>query len=265
MPTSPAAAATPTQEHRWLTLLFDCGALTADEQARARAAAIQFVQTRMQPSDVVSVMQASVGPVRVLQDFTNDKGLLETVISSIGAPDSSTFGSRLAFLEQAARMLGALPGKKALLYFAGAGQELEIQDQVQVQRAIETAQAAGVAFYMIDVRGAAFEGHGDAALQAALIPALPRRHAEIRTHPAGDQQGLFVPLDGLSGTVDIICEVRGPHDTVAANLRDAIQAGSTPVRGYSFSLGAGSYTTHLVVREQSTGSQFAETISFEVK
>jgi beta-lactamase regulating signal transducer with metallopeptidase domain len=274
--TTLAPAATPAQAHRWLTLLFDCGALTAEEQARARAAATQFVQTRLQPTDMLSVMQASAGSVRVLQDFTNDEKLLEAAISSVDAPESSSFGSRLVFLERAASMLGALPGKKALLYFAGARQDLEVKDQVQVQRAIQTAQAADVAFYMIDVRSAApsadaaapvqvFEGHSHAALQAAMIPALPGRHAEIRTHPAGGQQGLFVPLDGLSGTVDIACEVRGPGDTVAANLRDAVQAGSTPARGFFFTLGAGFYTAHLVVRERSTGRQFAETISFEVK
>src|SRR5262249_35820767 len=88
----PLTAATPPDPQptgqRTLAMLFDCGAMTAEEQARARGAAIQFVKSNLQPRDVVSVMQASTGPVRVLQDFTNDKSLLETAISSVGAPEA---------------------------------------------------------------------------------------------------------------------------------------------------------------------------------
>src|SRR5262249_59899548 len=110
--------------------------------ARARGAAIQFVKSNLQPRDVVSVMQASTGPVRVLQDFTNDKSLLETAISSVGAPEApSPSGSQLALLQQTAALLGALPGKKALIYFAGTRQYLEMKDEAQVKSAIQVALA----------------------------------------------------------------------------------------------------------------------------
>jgi VWFA-related protein len=311
-----STTATAPLDHRMLTLLFDCGAMTSDEQARARQAAIQYVQARMQPTDLLSVMMASEGKLKVVQDFTGDKALLASVLSQLGGQGDSSGASRLATLEQAARMLGAIPGKKALLYFSDGTPQPGPDDQAQLQRAIGAAVAANVAFYAIDARGVlavpsdtwpqqpieqaranvgsastraplvtytgtpavastltqAFDGQRTTPVNAAIIAGLPGRHAEFQTYPAGERQVLTVPLVELSGRIDIVAEIRkapGSGDTpVVANLRDFVTIREPRTSGMyeaKFALGAGSYTASLLVRENATGRQFAETISFEVK
>jgi beta-lactamase regulating signal transducer with metallopeptidase domain len=144
-----------TDGHRLLTLLFDGGSMTPDEQSRAREAATQFVQARLEPADLVSVMVATNGKLAVAQDFTADRALLTSAIAGAGASAESSVASRLATLEQAARMLGVMPGKKALVYFSsGMPQQLGSDYQAQVRHAIEAAKASNVAFYPVDVRGA---------------------------------------------------------------------------------------------------------------
>jgi len=140
-------------DRRLLTLMFDCGAMNSDEQQRARQAAIEFVRTKLQPNDVLSIMQASHGKLMVVQDYTNNSALLESAIASVGAQGESSLDSRLATLEQAARMLGAMPGKKALIYFSPGTVTNVPEYQDQLNRAVQAAVDANVAFYAIDVRG----------------------------------------------------------------------------------------------------------------
>jgi hypothetical protein len=149
-----STTATAPLDHRMLTLLFDCGAMTSDEQARARQLAIQFVQNRMEPNDVMSVMMASEGTLKVVQDFTGDKALLASVLSQLGGHGESSDASRLANLETAARMLGAVSGKKMMLYFSsGAPLRGGSAEEAQIQRAIDAARVSNVAFFVIDVSG----------------------------------------------------------------------------------------------------------------
>jgi hypothetical protein len=105
-----------------------------------------------------------------------------------------------------------------------------------------------------------------------VVAGLPSRHAEFQIAPAAFGQTLVVPLDGLSGSVDIVAEVRSltgfGEGSVAANLRDSvnIRESRPPAQFNSrFTLTAGSYVAKVLVREQSTGRMFAETISFDVR
>jgi hypothetical protein len=109
------------------------------------------------------------------------------------------------------------------------------------------------------------------ALQTAIIAGLPSRHATVETYSAGERQLLKVPVDGLSGKIDIVSQIRrilpAEERQFTASLRDIVNHdGGLPgmYQGH-FTLPAGSYLLSLLVREQSTGRQFAETISFEVK
>jgi hypothetical protein len=76
-----------------------------------------------------------------------------------------------------------------------------------------------------------------------------------------------VPLDSLSGPVDVIGLIRTDSGKYAQNVRDYIRIKSAPAGPYtaSFMLDAGSYVCILVVREQATGRMYGETINFEVK
>jgi beta-lactamase regulating signal transducer with metallopeptidase domain len=253
--TAPAPA---SRDHRMLTLLMDFATMTPGLQDRARQAAIEFVQTRLQPDDLMSVMVATNGKLAVVQDFTSDKALLTSAIAGASASVESSVASQLATLEQAAQILGAIPGKKALIYFSS----VTFDDREGIQRAIQAAVASNVAFYAIDVGGmapgsiATFEGTG-----------FPGRHAEIRTYRSNYSTGLLIPLEGLSGPVDIQVVIRevaiAGEGQAVANLRDRVPAVQGLYRAY-FRVKPGAYVSTVVVTEQTTGRQLTETIRFEV-
>jgi beta-lactamase regulating signal transducer with metallopeptidase domain len=328
-PPTPAPATAP-QAERMLAMLFDCGSMTPDDQERARQAAIQFVQTKMQAGDLMTVMIATSGKLAVAQDFTADQASLIAAISGAGTSISSSGQSQLATLEQAARMLGAVPGKKMLLYFSSGGVPQGSVAQAQLQHAIDTGLLSNVAFYPIDTRGVALgmkgaamnrtyarygkpdqiedRGSGEIIWRYNYLDAFHGRaefefpvgaskgpgavnilwpppvtfqgipetsplpsghHLEMRTYPAGEHQLLSVPLDDLTGKIDITGEVRRAADTSAtANVRDSVTIGerARPGMYYAFfTLDAGSYVANVQVREQATGRTFTETIRFEVK
>ncbi|HYW46247.1 MAG TPA: M56 family metallopeptidase [Bryobacteraceae bacterium] len=153
-----AAATDRYQDRRLLAMLFDLGALTSDEQSRARQSALDFVQNRMKAADIVAVMAADDGKVTVVQDFTDDRAVLESAILKLGAGGGSSSvsgpGLSLSSIDMAARLLGALPGKKSLMYFR-SGIERPAAGDAEVQGVIETAQKANVALFLIDVRATA--------------------------------------------------------------------------------------------------------------
>ncbi len=78
----------------------------------------------------------------------------------------------------------------------------------------------------------------------APIAGLPGRHASFQIFPGG-YRALAVPLDSLTGTVDIAAQIRTRPDNglpghMAAAVRDGVQA-SAGVYQVNFTLNAGSY------------------------
>jgi beta-lactamase regulating signal transducer with metallopeptidase domain len=377
---APQTAALPApqakQEGRQLvTMLFDLDSLTPAEQTRARQSALDFVQNKMQPANTVAIMGVDRGAVKVVQDFTGDKAVLQSAIRNLSGGDGSNAvpgaGPKLSSLETASRMLGMVSEKKLLIYFSSGTLKPIGSNQAALQNAIATAQQANVALYPIDVSGQSapasvsdgehnrrlayarekfgstssamartyirygppdqiedrgpgvqiwrynylenfhnrveFEfgpGTGPAAVRinwppplatyegapgadASLADALNREgrgrgaavttvavaglpgQASFQIYPAGELQSLSVPLDSLSGTIDILGQIKAATapDAAAqtvATVRDVVQAsaGSYQAR---FLLQAGSYVCGLIVKEQATGRMFGETIHFEVK
>ena len=99
---------------------------------------------------------------------------------------------------------------------------------------------------------------------------LPGRHASMATYPAGEVQTLSVPLDSLTGEVDITARIQmlpTPGMGAGAGMRALVSVDSNPSGVYqaNFLLQAGSYVCTLKVTEQATGQTYAETIDFEVK
>ncbi len=99
---------------------------------------------------------------------------------------------------------------------------------------------------------------------------LPGRHASMATHPAGEVQTLSVPLDSLTGEVDVTAQVEllpTPGRGAGAGLHAMVSVDSNPSGIYqaNFLLPAGSYVCTLKVTEQATRQTYAETIDFEVK
>ena len=169
------------KDRRLLALYFDMTAMPPAEQLRALAAAQKFIRTQMTPADLISIMRYSGGAVDVLQDFTDDRSRLLSIIETLivgegqgsaeSSEDASTSDTGAAFgqddsefnifntdrqlsaLQTAARMLGQLSEKKSLIYFAGGLRLNGVNNHAQLRATIEAAIRAGVSFWPIDARG----------------------------------------------------------------------------------------------------------------
>ena len=169
------------RERRLLALYFDMTAMGQADQLRALTAAQKFIRTQMTPADLMAIMKYSGAAVDVLQDFTDDRdrllSMVETLIvgegqgfdenpnDSSSADTGAAFGQddsefnifntdrQLAALQTAANMLGRLNEKKSLIYFASGLTLNGVDNQAQLHATINAAIRAGVSFWPIDARG----------------------------------------------------------------------------------------------------------------
>ncbi len=164
------------RDKRLLVMYFDMSAMPPADQLRALSAAEKFISKQIQPADLVAVMEFSSGAVKVLQDFTDDRELMRAAVDKLAAEaqgyedeDSADTGAafgqddgefnlfntdrQLAALQTAAKMLGNLNEKKALIYFASGMRLNGVDNQAQLRSTLNAAIRANVAFYPIDARG----------------------------------------------------------------------------------------------------------------
>jgi len=198
--TATAAPVIRYQDRRLVAMLFDYSTMQIPEQNRIQEAALKFIREQMKPADVVEIMYAGTGPLKIVQDFTTDKDRLEEVVKSfqIGAASElagvagnggdSTTGEdtgtafnadetefnifntdkQLATLESAAKMLAAFPEKKALLYFSSGISKSGFDNQASLEKAVNAAKRSNVNIYPIDARGlVASAPAGDASAAAS--------------------------------------------------------------------------------------------------
>jgi VWFA-related protein len=189
------APETAGKEHyknrRLLALYFDMSAMRPADQLRALTAAEQFLRTQMTTADLVSIMRYQGGSVDILQDFTDDRnkllsilqtliigegqGSAETIDDASSADTGAAFGQddsefnvfntdrQLSALQTAAKMLAPLSEKKSLIYFASGLRLNGIDNQAQLHATVDAAIKAGVSFWPIDARGLVAEAPlGDA-------------------------------------------------------------------------------------------------------
>ena len=170
------------QDRRLLVMFFDMTSMPIQDQIRAQTSALKFIKSQMTPSDLMAIMTFS-SDLKVLQDFTDDRDILNSTIKkltvgegsdlavdgSTGADNESDNGDaftaddtefnifntdrKLAALESAARMLGSLSEKKALVYFASGVTKTGADNEAQLRATINAAIRNNVAFYPIDARG----------------------------------------------------------------------------------------------------------------
>jgi VWFA-related protein len=167
------------RDRRLLALYFDMVSMPIPDQLRALEAAQKFIRTQMTPADLVAIMMFDNGSVRVLQDFTEDRERLLSIIETmaVGEDENATvtddssadtgaaFGQNdaefnifftdreLSALQTAATMLGKLNEKKALIYFASGLRLNGANNQAQLHATTNAAIKAGVQFWSIDARG----------------------------------------------------------------------------------------------------------------
>ncbi len=169
------------QNRRLMVLYFDMSAMPQADQMRAQAAAYKFITTQMAPPDLMAVMDYNGASVQVLQDFTNDRDKLLTVLTKLfigegqgldeltaddSAADTGTaFGEddsefnlfntdrQLSAIQTAVKMLGTLNEKKVMVYFASGLQLNGVDNQSQFQATTNAALKANVVIYSVDARG----------------------------------------------------------------------------------------------------------------
>jgi VWFA-related protein len=176
--TIPPAGDTRYRDRRLMVLYFDLTAMPPADQMRAYAAAQQFIDAQMQPSDLLAIMTFGGGAVRVKQDFTSERAALREVIQTLifgddkdgdGIPDNTDIGTafgqddaefsilntdrQLSALQTAATLLRALPEQKALIYFASGLRLNGVDNQAQLRATTNAAIRANVALHPIDARG----------------------------------------------------------------------------------------------------------------
>jgi VWFA-related protein len=170
------------RDRRLLVFFFDFSSMPTEDQFRAQAAALKFLDKQMTPSDLVSIMAFST-KLQVLQDFTDDREALRSIIkgfhlgegsdlaglAATGEDSTEDNGSaftaddtefnvfntdrKLSALESAAKMLASLPEKKAVIYFSSGVNKTGMENNSQLQATTNAAVKANVSFYPIDARG----------------------------------------------------------------------------------------------------------------
>ncbi|HWZ33391.1 MAG TPA: VWA domain-containing protein [Bryobacteraceae bacterium] len=168
------------RDRRLLAMYFDLTAMQVPDQLRALDAGRRFIRNQMTSSDLMAIMIYSGAAVQVVQDFTDDRtrllSILETMIvgedeNADTTNDASTADTGTAFgqddaefnifntdrqlsaLQTAATMLGRLNEKKSLIYFASGLRLNGVNNQAQLHATVNAAVRAGVSFFPIDARG----------------------------------------------------------------------------------------------------------------
>ncbi len=172
---------TKYHDKRLLALYFDMTAMPPPDQYRALDAAQKFIREKMTQADLMAIMMYQGSYVEVLQDFTDDRDKLQTVISTLivgegqgldettndaSASDTgAAFGQddsefnlfntdrQLSAIQTAAKMLGTLSEKKAMIVFASGITLNGLDNQAQLHAAINACIRSGVQLWPIDSRG----------------------------------------------------------------------------------------------------------------
>ena len=181
---------------RLLVFYFDFSSMGIPEQLRAQTAALEYLNKQITKDDLVAILFYA-STVQVLSDFTADRDVLGNIVRGLPIGEMSEMAGladtgddnnedtgaafvadetefnifntdqKLAALEQASRMLSALPEKKSLIYFASGVSKTGIDNQAQLEASINAAMKANVSIYPIDARGLMADPPGGGASKGA--------------------------------------------------------------------------------------------------
>jgi beta-lactamase regulating signal transducer with metallopeptidase domain len=228
----------------------------------------------------------------------DDQRRLEVIKARLGVLDAMTrIWERYGMPDQL--QASSDPRNQSLIwhynYLADFQSPVEFQSAPGGVRIVSPAPTAtyygqpGVSTALVESLNRESQSRGEPAA-ANAIAGLPGRHASVQIYPAKEYRMLSIPLDSLSGRVDVVAVVikrlsDGASGAVVANVRDtvleaspAIAPAETSPAGIAFAnavapgswqahltLDAGSYVCAVVVKERGTGRIYGETIDFEVK
>src|ERR1019366_7564116 len=198
-PKTTITSATPGKiqyhDKRLMVFFFDFSSMQVPDQLRAQDGALDYLKTHITKDDVVAVLFYA-STIQVLSDFTSDRDVLTRVIKGLPIGEASELAAladtgdengedtqaafvadetefnifstdqKLAAIEQAAKMLASFPEKKALVYFSGGVTRSGLDNEAQLQAAINAATKANLAIYSIDARGLTADPPGGGASKA---------------------------------------------------------------------------------------------------
>jgi VWFA-related protein len=170
-------------DHRLMVFFFDLSSMQPEDVDRAVDSAVDFVNKKMQPADLVALVSLDTG-LTMDQDFTADKTALLRGLSRYGgtegtgftaggttgstdgtADDTSSYAAddseyaalntdrELYAIESIAKSLERVDGRKSMLYFSGGLTRQGIENQASIRTATNEAVKANMAIYSVDTRG----------------------------------------------------------------------------------------------------------------
>src|SRR5579875_2044775 len=178
-------AADPKQlrDHRLIVMFFDLSTLQDDDTDRAVEAAQKYINTQMQPADLVALVSFSTA-LSLDQDFTADKQALLHGLAKYNGTDQTSFSNgnaggatngtsddastfvaddteynnlntdrELYAIRQVAQSLEKVEQRKSMLYFSGGLSRNGIENQASLRAATNEAAKANMAIYAVDARG----------------------------------------------------------------------------------------------------------------
>jgi VWFA-related protein len=180
------------RDRRLMLLFFDFSAMDPEQIDRAVDAAKKFVQSKMQPADLVAVVSLSAN-LRIDLDFTDDRVKLQAVLSAYTSGQGQGFGNgstgtsegaaetggsftaddtdyntfsadrKLLALQSLMMTLGKIPQKKSIVYFSNGITQNGLDNQSALRATTAAAVKANVSIYPMDIRGLqALPGGGEA-------------------------------------------------------------------------------------------------------
>ena len=185
------------RDRRLMLLFFDFSAMEEDEIDRAVDAGKKYVQSNMQPADMVALMSLATNLTLDL-DFTDDKNRILSKLSSYNSseaqgfengttgsaegtaetsgaytPDDTDYNTfsadrKLLALQSVMQAMGRIPQKKSLVYFSNGISQSGVDNQSALRAATAAAVRANVSIYPVDVRGLSAFPPGGQAQSASL-------------------------------------------------------------------------------------------------
>lgn len=195
--TSKSSEPVNVRDRRLMLLFFDFSAMQPEEIDRAVDSAQKFVQSQMQPADLIAIVTLDTD-LRISLDFTDDRKKVLAALAAFSSSegqgfengstgsgegsaetggsftaddtDYNTFSAdrKILALQSIMQILGKIPQKKSLIYFSNGITQSGVDNQSVLRAATASAVKANVSIYPIDVRGLqAFPPGGEA--QSASI------------------------------------------------------------------------------------------------
>ncbi len=178
-----AADSKQLKDHRLIVMFFDESTMQDDDTDRAVEAAEKYVNTQMQPADLVALLSFSTA-LNMDQDFTADKQVLLHKLAAYNGTDQTALANgnaggvtdgtsdtaasftaddteynnlntdrELFAIRQVAQSLEKVEQRKSLLYFSGGISRNGVENQASLRAATNEAAKANMAIYSVDARG----------------------------------------------------------------------------------------------------------------